>query len=82
LSEDIQSETKLAEMAEHVRKALIAQLPEVATLGIERLDALAAQTDDCGLMLAALQPIVEILRYGTARDPPCVREVVRCSIFL
>jgi len=68
LSEDILSETKLAEMAEHVRKALIAQLPEVATLGIERLDALAAQTDDCGLMLAALQPIVEILRYGTARD--------------
>ncbi|MEO1139836.1 MAG: DUF5682 family protein [Pseudomonadota bacterium] len=68
LTEAIRSEARLAEIAERVRDALVAQLPDVASTGIDRLDALAAGTDDCALMLAALQPIVDTLRYGTARD--------------
>ncbi len=68
LAEAIRGDAKLADVAAKVRDALVAQLPEVASIGIERLDVLAAETDDCALMLTALQPIVETLRYGTARD--------------
>ncbi len=68
LTEAMQGEARLADVAERVRDALVAQLPEVASIGIDRLDALAAETDDCALMLTALQPIVDTLRYGTARD--------------
>lgn len=68
LTDAMRRDAKLADLAERVREALVTQLPEVAEVGIERLDTLAAVTDDCALMLAALGPIVDTLRYGTARD--------------
>ncbi|MBM7065985.1 DUF5682 family protein [Actibacterium sp. 188UL27-1] len=68
MAEAIRRETKLSTLAETVRGALVAQLPDVAQTGTERLDALAAETDDCATLLAAIPPIVDTLRYGTARE--------------
>ncbi len=67
LSEQIKQQTRLSDLAERIREALVAQLPEVARIGTGRLDTLAAQTDDCATLLSAIPPIVDTLRYGTAR---------------
>lgn len=67
LGEQIRQQTRLSDLAERIRDALVAQLPGVARIGTDRLDTLAAQTDDCATLLSAIPPIVDTLRYGTAR---------------
>ena len=64
----IRLETNLAALANHVETALTAQLPDVAAEGVDRLARLAAETDDCATLLGAIPPLVDTLRYGTARD--------------
>jgi hypothetical protein len=63
----IDAEAQLAALAEHVQTALTAQLPDVVTKGIARLERMAAETDDCLALVAAVPAIVDTLRYGTAR---------------
>ncbi len=57
----------LAELAAGVEQALTADLSRAAKSGIALLETLAAHTDDAGALLAALPPLVDTLRYGTAR---------------
>lgn len=64
----MQNAANLADLAGAVETALTADLPKAAQAGIALLDRLAARTDDAGALLAALPPLVDTLRYGTARD--------------
>lgn len=58
----------LAALAAGVEQALTADLPGAAQAGIARLETSVAQTDDAQALLAALPPLVDILRYGSARE--------------
>ena len=62
--------TAITTLAELVRGALIADLPDAATACIERLQAAAVQVSDVTDLMTALSPLVRIVRYGTARKLP------------
>ena len=63
----MRDEPNLAALADLVRQAMIANLADAVTLGIEALETKAALTSDCATMLAALPPMADIVRYGEAR---------------
>lgn len=63
----IRAEANLATLADLVRQAMVADLPEAVDQGIAALERKAAQTSDCPSLLAALPPMAEIVRYGEAR---------------
>lgn len=58
----------LAVLAGLVEQALTADLEQAAMTGTALLETLAARTDDAAALLAALPPLVDVLRYGTARN--------------
>lgn len=60
----------LPELAELVRKTLIADLPETSTQIIDHLRAQAVDSVDIGSLMNTISPLVQTLRYGTARDIP------------
>jgi hypothetical protein len=68
LSDQMARAASLSDLAMAVEKALTADLPKAASVGIGLLETLAARTDDAASLLAALPPLVDTLRYGTARD--------------
>lgn len=57
----------LETLAGLVLAALTAQLPDAVERGIARIEHRAAETSDCGELLAVLPPLATILRYGEAR---------------
>ena len=57
----------LKALADLVFAALAARLPQAVDRGIAALERRAAQTADCGELLAALLPLANTLRYGEAR---------------
>ena len=57
-------------LAELIRGALVADLPNVATSCIERLQAVAVHASDITDLMRAVSPLVRVLRYGTARKLP------------
>lgn len=59
-----------SELADHIRRALLAQLDDAAHHGIQRLQALAATASDLSGLAESVPPLVDILRYGTARELP------------
>ena len=63
----INGEANLATLAELVRQAMVADLPDTVNQGITALERKAALTSDCASMLAALPPMADIVRYGEAR---------------
>ncbi len=63
----IKAEAKLASLAELVRQAMVADLPDAVGQGIAALERKAALTSDCPSLLAALPPMADIIRYGEAR---------------
>lgn len=64
----LQTEKRLATLADLVLTCLEAQLPDVAAQGINRLAERAAQASDCIELLDALPSLVDISRYGTSRE--------------
>jgi hypothetical protein len=60
----------VAELAELVRSALIADLPDAATLCIDLLQAAAVQANDITDLMLAVVPLARIARYGTSRKLP------------
>jgi len=60
----------VTELAELIRAALIADLPQAATNCIERLQEAAVHFSDITDLMAAIAPLVRVLRYGTARKMP------------
>src|SRR5204863_96124 len=50
-----------------VLAALTARLPDAVEHGLAMIERRAAQTSDCGELLAALPPLADTVRYGEAR---------------
>jgi Family of unknown function (DUF5682) len=60
-------EVELGALADLVRTAMTADLPQATEYGIAALEKKAALTSDCPTLLSALPPMADILRYGEAR---------------
>jgi Family of unknown function (DUF5682) len=60
----------IGELADLVRRCLLADLPDAAQICIARLQAAAVNAADMTGLAAAVPPLVSILRYGTARKIP------------
>ncbi len=66
-----QERTDPSELAELVRACLFANLPETAEVAIRALQELAVGVgNDLAGLMRAVPALVDILRYGTARDLP------------
>lgn len=68
LQQSLQQEFELPKLAEQIHLALTAQLPQAAEFGLVKLEQRAAQACDCLELLQSLPELVDILRYGTARE--------------
>jgi hypothetical protein len=61
---------QISDLAELVRRCLLADLPDAAERCIARLQAAAVGAVDVTKLMRAVPPLVSILRYGTARKMP------------
>jgi hypothetical protein len=68
--ERAKASNSVTELAELIRAALIADLPESATHCIQRLQEAAIHASDITDLMSAIAPLVRVLRYGTARKMP------------
>lgn len=62
--------SSIVELAELVRGALVAELPSAAQACIARLQATAVAASQIDDLMAAVVPLVRVLRYGAARKLP------------
>jgi hypothetical protein len=76
--ERAQASNSVTALADLVRAALVADLPDAATQCIERLQAAATNASDLTDLMTAIAPLVRVLRYGTARKLP--EEALRALI--
>jgi hypothetical protein len=65
-----EDDISLGKCAELISACLNANLPEAAEKLTARLQALSVNTTDIEQLLRALPPLINILRYGTARKVP------------
>ncbi len=70
--------SSVTELAELVRSALVADLPDAATDCITQLQTVAARASDLTDVMNAVGPLVRVLRYGSARKLP--EEALRALI--
>ena len=68
--ERAKASNSVTELAELIRAALVADLPEAATSCIQRLQEAAIHASDITDLMAAIAPLVRVLRYGNARKMP------------
>jgi hypothetical protein len=68
--ERAKASNSVTELAELIRAALVADLPEASTGCIERLQDAAVHASDITDLMSAIAPLVKVLRYGTARKLP------------
>lgn len=68
LSESLANENHLGKLADTVQLCLESQLNKAAEIGLARLNDRAAHTSDALELLNSLSPLVNISRYGTARE--------------
>jgi hypothetical protein len=61
---------QISDLAELVRRCLLADLPDAAERCIAKLQAAAVGAVDVTKLMRAVPPLVSILRYGTARKMP------------
>lgn len=85
----MRTQSDIAELAEAVRGAMVANLPRAIAFGIQALEEKAALDADTLPLLASLPPMADILRYGEARagqvapiEALMPRIVVRASLSL
>ncbi len=76
--ERAQASTSVRALADLIRAALFADLPEIAVECIERLQAAAIHASDITDLMTAIVPLVHVLRYGAARKVP--EEALRALI--
>ena len=60
----------LSELASLIQSALVADLSDAAASCIERLQAASVNSSDITDLMAAVSPLIRVLRYGTARRLP------------
>ncbi|MBX3013227.1 MAG: hypothetical protein KF832_17040 [Caldilineaceae bacterium] len=63
----LQSQTHLAQLAVVIDQALLADLPPVVDLAVQRLQQAAALANDVTALMDALPPLARVLRYGHVR---------------
>ena len=63
-------EADCGKLAELVRQCLLADLPAAARANIARLQAVAVSAGNVLALARAVAPLVDVLRYGTARELP------------
>jgi hypothetical protein len=68
VSEQLRAENNLSKLAQTVQRCLESQLNSAADIGLLRLNERAAHTSDAIDLLDSLAPLVDINRYGTARE--------------
>jgi len=68
ISEALTAERQLNRLAEAVQECLEARLEPAAEAGLNQLEIRAAQAGDCIELLQSLPPLVNLVRYGTARE--------------
>jgi hypothetical protein len=68
--EQAQKTSAICGLAELVRATLIADLPETANYAIACLQHRALDSSDMSSLMQAVPPLVQLLRYGTARKLP------------
>jgi hypothetical protein len=71
-------EADMAELGSLVEAALLADLPDALTTVLAELDARAAQQRDTARLMAAIEPMARVRRYGNVRkaDTELVQRVV------
>lgn len=62
--------TSISELAGMVQQLLIADLPDAASACIDLLQAQAVHAVDITMLMLAVTPLIQVLRYGTARQLP------------
>lgn len=62
--------TSITALASLIHGALVADLPDTASLCIELLQAAAVSSSDISDLMNAVAPLARVLRYGTARRLP------------
>ncbi len=67
---ETESSSSLEEIAKRVRASLMADLPDASARGVRRLQEVSATGADVPSICRAVPPLVDILRYGTARELP------------
>jgi hypothetical protein len=70
--------TSITALADLIRAALVADLPDAAAACIQKLQAAAIHASDITDLMCAVAPLVRVLRYGTARKLP--EEALRALI--
>jgi hypothetical protein len=68
--EGAQASRSVTALADLIRAALVADLPDAAIQCIERLQAAAIHASDITDLMTAIVPLVRVLRYGAARKVP------------
>lgn len=68
LSHDLTTQSEPARLAEAVRGALLAGLDGAVRDGVRRIDEVATAGAEVVSLGGAVPPLVDVLRYGTARD--------------
>jgi hypothetical protein len=76
--EQARASSSVTELAELVRSALVADLPDAATDCIAQLQTVATRASDLADVMNAVAPLVRVLRYGSARKLP--EEALRALI--
>lgn len=67
---DMDATGRVGDLAGLVRGALLADLGPAATHGVRRLQKVAADGNDVAALCETVPPLVDVLRYGTARELP------------
>jgi hypothetical protein len=67
---DARDSQDIARISALVQACLLADLPAAAEAAIARIQALAAGAPDVGVLMEAVPPLIQVLRYGSARRIP------------
>ena len=67
LEHELQTEVHPGKLAESVRGALLAGLDAAVQAGVRRIDQVATGGAEIAALCATVPPLVDVLRYGTAR---------------
>lgn len=74
-----QQSTQVAELAESIEQILLAALDDSLEPALQRLDALSSQQHDPIVLIDALSPLANSLRYGSVRafDPLLLQQIIQ-----
>ena len=69
-ADEARAATTIDALSALVRRCLLANLPGAMRASLARMQAAAVDSDDVPALMRAVPPLVDVLRYGTARAVP------------